>query len=429
MSFITPGETLKKIRVQLDITQNDLVNAGISRNFISMFESGKRKLSKETASRIINILKNIAIQKGIDIDKDIEYLYISPEDAAKVYCNDNLGNISNEIDIDEVINICKEYKFDSMLRQATIVKANILYDETKYKQALYYYQEALESSIKYNKNYELISMLYNKLGKCKLELLGYDEALIFFQKSYQYAIICDDELHKRNALFNIALVNKKLGFIDEALINIDKFINIINNEQNTDDYINAVILKSNCYISKNEYTKALNLYKDMEAIIIDESNLLGYIYNNIGVVYFNLDELNDALFYFEKAGELRKKYDKANLAYTLIDESQIYIKKDLFKKAIQLLEEGMHIASNFNDIFCIIKAYTLLEEIYLNINDLEKVEKLYVSMLEVLQCAEDKDQVNMILNKLSLININKGNIEKGKMYLEIAIGIRKSNII
>lgn len=424
MSFITPGEILKKIREQLNVTQNELMDAGISRNFISMFESGKRKLNKETASRIIHVLEGIAIKKGMQLEYDTEYLYVSSEDAAQAYCYDKLNNIQDELDINEVISLCKDYKFEQILCQATIVKANIIYNNTKYKEAFYCYQEALEMSIRLRDNFKL-SLLYNKLGKCKLDLLSYEESIIFFQKSYQYATLYEDIICKKNSLFNMALAYKKLGMIDDALINIDKFISMRNKEKFVDDYINAIILKANCCIVKSDYSEALNLYKDIESMILDKQNpLLGYIYNNIGVVYLDLDEISDSLFYFEKAEEIRRKVDKSNFAYTLIDKSQVYVKKGLFDEAVELLESGIQIAGDFNDAFCIIKACLLLEKLYLSKNDLKKLEDIYIRMLETLKSTEDNNQINIILNKLSLLNINKGNIEKSKMYLEAAIKMR-----
>ncbi len=46
MNFITPGEKIKRLRIQLNLTQEDLQTENLTRGLISMIETSRRDVTK-----------------------------------------------------------------------------------------------------------------------------------------------------------------------------------------------------------------------------------------------------------------------------------------------------------------------------------------------------------------------------------------------
>lgn len=431
MAFLTPGEKLKYLRKQLNVTQEQLKAANISRSFISLVECNKRRLTKETAERLIEVLMKAADDNKVSIDVDLNYLTMSEVDAAIYYCNniiktyDKLLNID---DLNEVIEISKKYRLNDIAYEAFLIKANILYNKNEYLSAFQCYESALEFSILLN-NANSMSMLYNKLGKCKVKLISYEEALAYFNKAYDAAREHDNRICKKNSLFNRALVYKFLGDIQLALSSLEEFFRIITKEECLEDYLNGMMLKGNCYVAINEYKNALDIFLLLNEII-DKSKqhtLAGYIYNNTAVSYSKLGFIQQALDYFDKAEEIRRNGEELNLAYTYIDKATMLLEQSLTCEATNLLEKAMFIGEKFNDIKCVLDAVTLLEKIYVDLDDNEKLEEVYIHCLYILENNNAKNKILELLPKLILLSINSLNLELSKKYVNQMINLQKCN--
>ncbi|AIS51996.1 TPR-repeat-containing protein [Thermoanaerobacter kivui] len=65
--FLTPGERVKKIRKMLKMKQRGLQSENITRGFLSMIESNRTTMSRETASIIAEKFNKRARELGIDL--------------------------------------------------------------------------------------------------------------------------------------------------------------------------------------------------------------------------------------------------------------------------------------------------------------------------------------------------------------------------
>ena len=72
--------------------------------------------------------------------------------------------------------------------------------------------------------------------------------------------------------------------------------------------------------------------------------MIGFVFNNLGTAYLDLEENDKALCYFNKAEKIRELVDKPHLAHTLIDKSNIFFKKQQYTKMIPLLLKGIESA-------------------------------------------------------------------------------------
>jgi tetratricopeptide (TPR) repeat protein len=428
LDFLSPGQKLKYIRSQLGIKQIELEEIGVSRNYISMIESDKRNLNTSTLEKLVSFFENRVLELGIDFNIDKTKLALSKTDEARNYCNDRLSLKLNSKDIGEVISIGEEYSLVDILSKAYFEKGNLLYESNEFDKAIVYYYNTLET-------YSLLkddlskAHVYNKLGKCKLKTLCYDDALAYFFKCY-FRI---DENNNNNGelyescIFNIALTYKKMGEFDNALLYINKLIKILYFQDNLNKYIDLMIVEANCYRGKKEFDIAIKLYNNIINLYEDQlGTSLGYIYNNLGLLYLEINKPNDSLIYFDKAINIRQNIDKATLSHSLIDKSKVYIKLNFNSEAILLLEEGISVAKEYQDKEFLLTGYMLIERIYENTQEYDKLENIYLRLISILENS-DHDKIVNIYIKLSILYLNKKSLFKCKEYLLKAENISALN--
>lgn len=425
MEFLTPGEKIKRMRKMLGIKQDELAGDKFARNFISMLESGRRNLTLETATTLAKEFNRIAWAKGLTINVTAEYLMASKEEDAHNYYYNIVMESSEIMAIEEVIKYSTDYNFIDILIIAYEKLGNIYYEQTEYSKARTNYFEVLELAHQIGDKNKL-SYLYNKVGKCKLQLLDYNEAITFFNKGYAYAIECNHDENKKNILFNLALCNKRLGNYDDAIYLISEYMSLNNQESERDTYLNAMLLKINCYIETEEYVKSLYLYDNLLNTLKDsEIELKSYIYNNMGLAYFYLENFETSLSYFDMALKLRKDCNVQGMAHTMIDKSRVYVKQEKYQEALASLNEALEIAKSLNDNVYLLRAYTLLEDIYIAINDMDSLEKVYMNAIDIEKNTSIKTGLQLLYSKLAKLYVTNGNPTKCSEYLDKLINLNK----
>lgn len=424
MDFLSPGKRLKALRQQLNIKQVELEEIGVSRNYISMVESDKRNLTGLTLANYLKFMQNKADELETNINLDVNYLLLPEKEEARNYCHMKLDSTLSHKNLEEVIKIGEKYKLEDILLKSYLLKGNLLYDENSYNTAFIYYYKMLEI-YNDNKDNSNKSFAYIKLSKCKIMTLSYEEALTYLFKAYSYCKEFNDDANLRNCLYNIALVYKKLGEYDNALIYIDELLNICNCDTNINLYISSIILKCNCYIRKKDYHLALTIYFDILNNFSENIGVhLGMIHNNIGYIYCELNEIDKSIDYFSRAINFRKLHDIEQLNRSIIDMSSVYIKDNLYDKAIELLYEGIALCEKYCDTEFLIIGYSILEDIYIKLNDNNKLEEIYLILIEIFK---DIDLVKVlgIYIKLSLLYMDMGKYDKSKEILYEANNVQK----
>lgn len=424
MNFLSPGKRLKALRQQLNIKQVELEEIGVSRNYISMVESDKRNLTGVTLANYLKFMQNKADKLETNINLDVNYLLLPEKEEARNYCNKKLDSTLSHKNLEEVIKIGEKYKLEDILLKSYLLKGNLLYDENSYNTAFIYYYKILEI-YNDNKDNSNKSFAYIKLSKCKIMTLSYEEALTYLFKAYSYCKEFNDDTNLKNCLYNIALVYKKLGEYDNALIYIDELLNICDCDTNINLYIISIILKCNCYLKKKDYHLALTIYFDILNNFSENIGVhLGLIYNNIGCIYYEINEIDKSIDYFNRSISFRKVHDIKNLNCSIIDMSLVYVKENSYDKAIELLYEGIALCEKYSNIEFLIRGYSILEDIYIKLNDNNKLEEIYLILIEIFK---DIDLVKVlgIYIKLSLLYMDMGKYGNSKEILYEANNVQK----
>ena len=414
MEFLTSGQKIRTIRKRLGMKQHDLENSNITRSFISMVESGKRGLSRKTAQAIVANLKQRAIKNGININVDEDYILMTPEEEAAGYCIRKIKCAKEVSDFDEIIDILKKYKLDEILVKAYIGRGDLFYQNKDYLNALLEYNEALDIDKNTEKGKNK-SKVYNKLGLCKTELVCFKEAISYFNKAIYYSKESGNLKTQKETLRNIAVCYKKMGKYDTAIDYLNKYILILNKKEEYKLYINAFMLKASCLKEKCDWKKAVNIYMELLEKAKDQNcSNVGYIYNNLAVLYLEISDLKKSLECFKKAEQIRKDNELPQLCQTHIDMSRFYIKQQNYNEALKLLDNGLNEAEKNNDNEYILKCYYLLSDVYSSLNEYEKLEETYINILNILKKNELNKDILKVYIKMSFMYIENNNIEKSR---------------
>lgn len=409
VDFLTPGEKIKKLRIELGVKQSQLTEAGITRNFISMLETNKRGLNQDTAEKILEVFQKIATDKGSILDIDLASLLESTQLQVEKYCRTLLDDENHNID--EVIDLSKKYGLDELLYTSYMEKANKLYDETNYLNAFIYYLDALDLS-RLLKEKPSQAFLYNKLGKCKMVMLLSAEAQTYFQKALDYSILENDINTRKNSTYNLAYCCMMSEDYFTALEIIQRYLAMCDVQINQNEVVNATILKSTCYMNLSQYKDAKDCLFDAIGIIKDENSpSLGYIYSNLGMTYARLQEYTEAFYYFDKSEAVRKKSDIKNISHTLVEKSTAYIEKGDYTMAEKNLEEAVKLAANCNDKSFELRGYKLLKQIYEKSGNQTKLVDTYNNIIHLLRTTNNDKELLENSISLSLLYLKNGNID------------------
>ncbi len=104
--------------------------------------------------------------------------------------------------------------------------------------------------------------------------------------------------------------------------------------------------------------------------------------------------------------------------------SLVYVKENSYDKAIELLYEGIALSEKYSDAEFLIRGYSILEDIYIELNDNNKLEEIYLILVEILEDI-DLNKVLGIYIKLSLLYMDMGKHDKSKEILHKANNVQK----
>lgn len=412
MKFLTPSEKIKQTRKFLKMKQEDLQDENVSRGLISMIETDQRTLAKNVAIKLVKKFKQKAKELDINFEIDEKYLLRSPGEDAELYC---LKKLEESIIKEEIFEIACKYNLLEIKAAFYSKKADFCLTKKDYKNAFINYNDSISI---YNdiKQYEFIPHLYFQIGLCKARSCKYNDALSYFDICKRYSVMYKDTNTLQLVLYDIALCYKKINKFELALETIEKYLILSN--QKDDFYFYANILKANCHEAIGKYDIAIEIYN---SLLLDlskpEDPLLGYIYNNLGLIYLGKEDFKTSLEYFEKAEKIIRQVDKSNLCRTLIEKSELFYKQKLYVEAIKTINLGLTDAEAYYDYEYLLKGNYKLLIIYESMNDIFNLKKVYLAIINLLRANNEYSELTSIYIKLSLIYLNENDIEEAKKYL------------
>ncbi len=282
--------------------------------------------------------------------------------------------------------------------------------------------EGLMSEILFQKTQVFLKMQdYKSMEKSAKELLQVSQTQHDLEKKLvalnNLSIVNSLDGNYRQAMEMLLEVQQKSRVIGHRIMTANALINIGTIYAHLFNYSDAL----------NRYLTIINEYQD----VLEPTNQV-IILNNIGNIYFNIDQFDDAFSTFQKANDLAIKLNyremiahtytqlsKTCLAKEMLTESLVYAEQASFllkdlgdvngkqinwlnqaqahfmlrdtESAIQQAHKGLKLAVNVNDNVSLMRGYRLLSDIYHLRKDFEKAFK-YESLYSNIQNSFTREQ-------------------------------------
>lgn len=224
-TILEPGQRLKNIREKLGLTQEDLTGKNMSKNYISMFENGKRPISIINATYLADTLNKRAREKDIELNLTASYFVKNEKDLARDKCLNWLDNIKNQNknnktkdyrELYKIIYLSNKYELEDILAVALEKKGNLLYRDGLYSCAITHFSKSLSYYCKIEDKKKMKN-IYISMGKAYFMDLNYRMSIVYYNLA---GLIEKDD----NLLFYKALSYYKLGQFQIAKSVIDNIM-------------------------------------------------------------------------------------------------------------------------------------------------------------------------------------------------------------
>ena len=216
------------------------------------------------------------------------------------------------------------------------------------------------------------------------ELKGnFHGAVISANKALQLAQEVDDDRLRAQQLAGRAQVQMATENYDLALKDVEAAIVVFKEH---DDKVNLALnynLLAIIYYSINDMDNALKYYKESQNNDeIKSPYNLATTYYNIGSVYVSKEDYEKALEYYKKSSILSKQNnDKTSLSFTNYGIAEVYMLQKKVKESEEILKPTIEIFKETQDELMFFNANLLMAE-------LKTTEKLYPEALTYLDLAE-----------------------------------------
>ncbi|MCM1988807.1 helix-turn-helix domain-containing protein [Oceanirhabdus seepicola] len=421
-TIITQGQRVRDIRKKLNLKQEDLSGDIITRNLISMIETDKASLTPKAAEVIHNNLKRFIKERKIEIDVNIDEIFITEEDQAKrIYEDflkyiDDVGVEAEEL-LGEMISIINKYELNYMkvyiygdLGRAFGLKHEV-------NSAANYYLMANEFAKMCNVDSEYYGKLKGALTHFLSRLGKYEDGI---RECNNLSNEIPYELTK-GIIYNKIIMLKKIGKYNEALKEIDGFENeFIYREKELDSYdlqINIQIIKGNCYREQGYLNKALRVYretldeiKDNEECFKNKMLVLSNIMEVSTMLEDDFDEYLNKLV--EEIGKNKVKFEKnyfASEIYKWMANSYEHKKeKNNMQLAYEYTLKSLKIAKRHRNMDIIdYDINKLIEYIpYVKECTIEVVQKHILSLVQTRMIKSDSKVILRLIN-FHMVNNNQ----------------------
>jgi len=309
MEVLSLGEKIKKRRRELNLTLKDVAGNRVTPGQISLVESSKSNPS-------MDLLDYLA--KTLDIS--VEYFMESESTQAEKICQflSKMAEINIEMGEYDKAKVYLEKgskyidRYNLILPKAKNLYIHALY-EIKMKNYTKSYDYLFQCNVIYSTTSHKTGFIDNFMlvAKTFLDADSVPIAISYFHKSeslFTQGVITDEYMLAK-VYFYLAIAYKKQGVIDKSreytLLAKEKFA-VLSDNQGYAKFLTKVAEKYELEGNLEEATKystmAMGLFK-----LNDESSEIGKIELNLGKLFTDFDDYNEALVHFKKAEGIYSK--------------------------------------------------------------------------------------------------------------------------
>ena len=177
------------------------------------------------------------------------------------------------------------------------------------------------------------------------------------------------------------------------------------------------------YRNVGELKSAYDTMKKAESLA-NNKEVLMYIYNEIGLILYRMNRLDDALLYFNKSLSLTKDLGNTAMQADLLNIiAGIYNYKGEIDKALSYFEESLSLKTNEKDKVAI---YNNIALIYSKKGDYQKAVEYFQKAIEINEKYGDYHQASQSKLSLGVIYREMKDYENAEKYLSEGLeGVKK----
>lgn len=412
INLMTNQEKLIFIRKLLNARQKDLARNNITREFISMVESGKRNMSRDVAIDIMRNAIEFAKEKEVELNYDEEFIARTKEEDLCVLC-EKLPDIKESFEkCDYIVNFGKEQGMSWTEVYTTKKKGNIYVVNHEYDKAEAAYRKCLNliDSIGSNK---LKHEIYNNLGLIKDRCLKYYDAVMYYQEALKYCYINNDFIKKDRITYNIGLTYYNIGNYEKSMDTLQLLMD--DKCEQTSYYYKGNMIQGVILYKLKRTSEALKtLLNLVESRNLDNSFLIR-AYNNIALCYIDKKEYKKAEEFFDKAIETAKETDRVKHEI-LGDKGNFYFELKKYEEAKIALNESIKISEEIGSYKYQLEGLKILYEISNEENNEKEMEEILLKLLSVANNTSSKDEVIWAMKRLLDLAVKQKDINKIKIF-------------
>lgn len=339
------------------------------------------------------------------------------QEDLEIKLRQKLNGIHTKNELEQIIELAKEFSLAKIEAEAYKLQGDLNYSKNNFTEAFGYYSSSL-SIYKNLGGDKSICYLYNRLGACKSNELVYLDALAYFTRAYYYSEVYNDEVIKRNSTYNIARCYKKLEKYDSAIEYIDEYLSSLNINESFENYAYASVLKANCLEAKGEIDNSISLSLDLikQCKLMDHP-ILGFIYNNLGIVYMEKGDYDFSEQFFNEAERVREESDIDDLSFTYIDKARLYLKMGKPELALEFVNKGLQYGEEYRSEESLLHGYQVLIDIYSDQKDYKNLKVTYEKFIEIIKDKNCDEDLQNIYIKAALFHLEIDDTEICKKYL------------
>lgn len=409
MNILSLGEKIKKLRKGQNMTLKELAGDRITAAQISHIERDKSHTSYE-------LLEYLADKLGVSVD----YLLETKEMQSKKI-TDNLILKSEiyikcddlekaEEQINEIIEICREYKLTENYGKCNNLLAEINCKREDYSSAVYYYEKALYYFIK-NEDKDDIYNSYVNIGNIYMLDKFYKGALthfMFAKEVLDESNIEDADIYKE-LYGKISECYMKLNQPQKALDFMQK-IDRMDNEDCIKEEVGILVLKAKNLLAVGKYAESKECFNKALEIIEKEENKsrLAKVYLTMSKIYSEMGDIDKHLEYSQKVYDLTKRDENQYMMESLFNMIESYVTRGQYDMAQKYCKLALVSSIKNKDKYYEYKSLKFYSDMHKNKNEVE------ISIDYLNKCIE-------IANGLKDDKILAGlYIELGKLYSSIS---------
>ena len=430
MNILSLGEKIKKLRKEQNMTLKELAGDRITAAQISHIERDKSHTSYE-------LLEYLSSKLGVSVDylletKEMQSKKITDNLILKseIYIKcDELENAEEQIN--EIIEICKEYKLTENYGKCNNLLAEISCKKGDYSSAVYYYEKALFYFIKNEDKDDIYSSYVNIANIYMLDKF-YKGALthfMFAKEVLDESDIEDADVYKE-LYSKISECYMKLGKPQKSLEFMEK-IDKIDNQDSVKEEVGILVLKAKSLLSIGKYTESKECFnKALEIIEKEENkNRLAKVYLTMSEIYFEMGDLDKHLEYSQKVYDLTKREENKYMMESLFNIIESYVKKGEDDTAQKYCKLALVSSIKNKDKYYEYKSLKFYSDMYRNKDEIETSIEYLNKCIEIAKVLEDGKILAGLYIELGKLYSNTSKEKELECYQKGVVMYKDLNII